>query len=71
MADMETEEEDSQEDSFVVGQQNVQLGEAETLERVRNLFVLRFLWIQWILLPTLSQFNGRSSETFAYLVCES
>ena len=41
MADMETEEEDSQEDSFVDGQQNVQLGEAETLERVRNLFCIK------------------------------
>ena len=35
-------------DSFVDGQRNVQQG-SQTLEGVRNLFVFRFLWIQWIL----------------------
>ena len=37
MDDMEIEEDDSQEDSFVDGQPNVQLGEAEALARVRSL----------------------------------
>ena len=37
MDDMEIEEDDSQEDSLVDGQPNVQLGEAEALARVRSL----------------------------------